>query len=428
VFTTIPGVDAGKLRAAFSAAFSDEPSERPSTGTEFVAGFQDAFSTREGIDEPAKSVAAAAVPVVSDTREDPPLAPASDVKKRAEDEPADDVATLDLPFLPERVVAEERARQPETLASQPEKPAMSEEFFRESQEPEPRERKPESQVARPAPIDESALFADLAPLRARVIGESYRVPVQTGSGSRVLVGVAIAVAVSFAAGFGGGFLVGQRSRPSTEPTVVSRSEPVPHPQPARAPVEDPKPAAAAPVPVAPTPTEKATTSEPIAATEARPAAVATVASGRLLVRSTPAGAGVMVNGQSHGVTPLTLRDLAFGTHTIEVSHPGHTTRRQRVTLSERRPARSVDLELRPTSVATPAEVATTTGSLQVLSRPAGAQVFVDDALIGTTPLLLSNVAAGSRGLRVELSGYKVWTTAVRIEPGARARVSASLEP
>jgi hypothetical protein len=136
----------------------------------------------------------------------------------------------------------------------------------------------------------------------------------------------------------------------------------------------------------------------------------------------------MVNGQSHGVTPLTLRDLAFGTHTIEVSHPGHTTRRQRVTLSERRPARSVDLELRPTSVATPAEVATTTGSLQVLSRPAGAQVFVDDALIGTTPLLLSNVAAGSRGLRVELSGYKVWTTAVRIEPGARARVSASLEP
>ena len=68
------------------------------------------------------------------------------------------------------------------------------------------------------------------------------------------------------------------------------------------------------------------------------------------------------------------------------------------------------------------------GSLQVLSRPTGAQVYVDDNLIGTTPMLLSNVAAGSRRLRIELSGYKIWTTSVQIEPSARSRVSARLEP
>jgi hypothetical protein len=70
----------------------------------------------------------------------------------------------------------------------------------------------------------------------------------------------------------------------------------------------------------------------------------------------------------------------------------------------------------------------TTGSLQVASRPSGAQVFVDDNLIGTTPLLLSNVAPGSRRLRIELPGYSIWTTAVQIEPSERVRVSASLEP
>ena len=175
--------------------------------------------------------------------------------------------------------------------------------------------------------------------------------------------------------------------------------------------------------------EKVSSSEPIAATVARQPAVPAVDSGRLFVRSTPAGAGVVVDGQSRGVTPLDLRELAFGAHTIAVSHPGHDARQRRVTLSERRPARSVDFELRPTTVPAHATTAAnSTGSLQVASRPSGAQVFVDDYLIGTTPLLLSNVAAGSRRLKIELSGYKVWTTSVQIKPSARLRVSASLEP
>ena len=77
-FTTIADVDAGKLRASFAAAFSEEPSERPSTASEFVASFQDAISNRRGTDKPAPSVVA--VPFVSDEREDPPSAPVFDVK------------------------------------------------------------------------------------------------------------------------------------------------------------------------------------------------------------------------------------------------------------------------------------------------------------------------------------------------------------
>ena len=56
LFTMIAGVDGGKLRASFAAAFSDEPSERPSTAAEFVASFQDAVSSNSRTDEPAQSV------------------------------------------------------------------------------------------------------------------------------------------------------------------------------------------------------------------------------------------------------------------------------------------------------------------------------------------------------------------------------------
>ena len=94
VFTTIAGVDAGKLRASFAAAFSEEPGERPSTAAEFVASFQDAVSNRRETDEPAPSVVA--VPFVSDEREfqrgTHASAPVLDMKR------AEDGAALELPL------------------------------------------------------------------------------------------------------------------------------------------------------------------------------------------------------------------------------------------------------------------------------------------------------------------------------------------
>jgi serine/threonine protein kinase len=394
LFTSIAGVDAGKLRACFAAAFSEEPKERPSKAADFVASFQAAISNRREIDAPSPSVVA--VPIVGEERherEDPPSAH--------------------------------------------ETPAMREPLIRELHDHEPPERKSEHRVARADTIGRS-LFADVTSPPASSIDEAaYTIPDESAS-SRALF-VAVVVVVSLAIGFSGGFIAGQRSGPSTESMNASHHEPVAAPQPQRAAEEKPAPIASITPTVAAIAEENVSSPEPIAPPVAPQREAPSVLSGRLLVRSTPTGAGVVVDGQSRGATPIDLRELAFGPHTIEVSHPGHDTRQQRVTLSERRPTRSVDFELRPTSVPALATVVKTTasthsapsgqaGSLQVASRPAGAQVFVDDTLIGTTPLLLSEVTAGSKRLRIELSGYKTWTTSVRIEPSARSRVAASLEP
>ncbi len=69
-----------------------------------------------------------------------------------------------------------------------------------------------------------------------------------------------------------------------------------------------------------------------------------------------------------------------------------------------------------------------TGALFVLSRPSGAQVFVDERLVGTTPLSLSDVAAGTHAVQITLPGHQRWTTAVSVRGGESARVAASLEP
>jgi hypothetical protein len=68
-----------------------------------------------------------------------------------------------------------------------------------------------------------------------------------------------------------------------------------------------------------------------------------------------------------------------------------------------------------------------TALLEVDSRPAGAQVWVDGRLVGTTPLQVSGVGAGSHEVRLELRGYRPWRTSVSVGRGARARVAASLE-
>lgn len=68
------------------------------------------------------------------------------------------------------------------------------------------------------------------------------------------------------------------------------------------------------------------------------------------------------------------------------------------------------------------------GILQVDSRPAGANVYVDGRLRGRTPLQLDGIAAGEHGIRLQLDGYTEWLTAVGVPAGGKQRVAASLEP
>jgi hypothetical protein len=63
----------------------------------------------------------------------------------------------------------------------------------------------------------------------------------------------------------------------------------------------------------------------------------------------------------------------------------------------------------------------------VESRPAGAKVYLDGKLLGTTPLSLPSVPAGDHALRLERDGYRRWSTSVTVVASENNRVTASLE-
>ena len=66
------------------------------------------------------------------------------------------------------------------------------------------------------------------------------------------------------------------------------------------------------------------------------------------------------------------------------------------------------------------------GSLEVGSSPQGAQVFLNGVPVGTTPVVLRDLPVGSRALRVELDGYKHWSSTVQIMASEQARIMATL--
>ena len=171
----------------------------------------------------------------------------------------------------------------------------------------------------------------------------------------------------------------------------------------------------------PTGTEAALPPAP-AAPAAPSAPVAPAATGRLLVRSTPSGASVAVNGVARGTTPLALRDLQLGAHTITVTRRSYVAEEHRVVLTAARPSRS--LEIRLSQTATPVPVST--GVLFVESRPPGAAVMIDGKPRGTTPLTVDAMAPGTYRVNLSLAGYQPFVTTVRVVAGTRTRAAASL--
>ena len=162
--------------------------------------------------------------------------------------------------------------------------------------------------------------------------------------------------------------------------------------------------------------------------------------GRLLVRSNPSGADVEVDGVPRGVTPLALRDLDLGSRQITVSRRGYVSEERRITLTEARPSRSVEVRLsasaaggrsgatapaaRPGSPV--ASGAATMGALVIESRPAGASVLVNGKPSGITPLTLNELAPGEYRVTMTMPGFRDFATTVRVVAGERARAAARL--
>jgi serine/threonine-protein kinase len=214
-------------------------------------------------------------------------------------------------------------------------------------------------------------------------------------------------------------VIGEKNLPSPAATAPGRAQSSPRATP---PVAAASPAAPASKPPAAKPPAPAPPAERETPKQA-PARASTPA-GRLLVRSTPSGAQVRVDGRVRGKTPLVLRDMPLRVMRVSIEHSGFQPDLRRVALSAAQPTVTVEAKLTPNAPSTPEA---TTGSLLIESRPSGATIFVDGREIGATPLSLPGLSPGTRRIRLELAGFTPWVTTAEVQAGTRTRVAASLE-
>lgn len=138
------------------------------------------------------------------------------------------------------------------------------------------------------------------------------------------------------------------------------------------------------------------------------------ATGTLVIATNPAGAQATVDGQPRGMTPLTLV-LPVGPHTI-VLRAGNADRSIPVTISAGAEV-SQYIEL--------PQAAATLGQLQVRTEPPGAKVTIDGVAVGTSPMMVLDLAPGEHAVTLE-SGLGSVKQTVTIESGMTASLVVPL--
>lgn len=134
-------------------------------------------------------------------------------------------------------------------------------------------------------------------------------------------------------------------------------------------------------------------------------AAADPAAVRLDITSQPSGASVCVDGETRGVTPLTLMDIAPGRHLMSVSLQGFRTADEFISIE---PGAFTQKNY---------ELAAEKGLLLVRTDPAGAEVAVKGVSLGATPLLVTTLdaAGGPYQLSLSMNGYQRKTVPVVFE-------------
>lgn len=137
-------------------------------------------------------------------------------------------------------------------------------------------------------------------------------------------------------------------------------------------------------------------------------------SGSMSITSSPSGADVYLDGVRKGTTPLTLSNVAEGSHTVTVSNAGYEDYSTSCTVSVgKRTSLSPVLALQ-------------TGDIFVSSTPSGAAVELDGVAEGYTPLTIRSVSPGSHTLRLSRGGYEATEVFVLVSAGETASETVTL--
>ena len=149
--------------------------------------------------------------------------------------------------------------------------------------------------------------------------------------------------------------------------------------------------------------------------------------GSLQIDSAPAGAAIFLNSNYQGTTvalgeSFDINQITPGTYTVRLTLPDYQTFTQVVAVKDGM-VYDIHAVLVPVS---PGPTPDTTGELTLRSNPSGANIYLNNAYRGITPLTLVDIPQGSHVIILKLNGYQNWQSTVNVLGGVHSEVSGTL--
>jgi hypothetical protein len=148
--------------------------------------------------------------------------------------------------------------------------------------------------------------------------------------------------------------------------------------------------------------------------------------GDLQIQSNPVGAAVYVNNNYKGTTiassALYVTQLSPGSYPVRVTLAGY----QPFTTTAVVTAGNVYNIQANMVLLSPGATPSTNGQITVRSVPAGANIYLDNAYRGITPLTLVDVPQGSHTILLKLTGYQNWQSTVNVPAAGSIDASGTL--
>jgi hypothetical protein len=134
-----------------------------------------------------------------------------------------------------------------------------------------------------------------------------------------------------------------------------------------------------------------------------------------VIHTEPAGADVTIDGMARGKSPLLITDLPLGKHRVKLEVNGFQPKEVELNAVDRTPLKlSVSLS-------------SDSASLNINSRPSGAEVLLNGISKGVTPISVDRIPAGNVTLEIRSEGCNPYKQMLTLAAGQSENITAVLD-
>ncbi|MDD6978361.1 MAG: SUMF1/EgtB/PvdO family nonheme iron enzyme [Prevotellaceae bacterium] len=135
-----------------------------------------------------------------------------------------------------------------------------------------------------------------------------------------------------------------------------------------------------------------------------------------LTLTTAAEAEIWINDQLRGKGSWT-GDLSSGAYTIECRREGHRKTIKELAVTPSMTGQTITLDA-PLPIY---------GTIDITSSPAGADIYIDNVKVGTSPMIIPECLIGSHTVSITKQGYSQFTQTINVAENTTTEVSATLQ-